>query len=55
MQGFLQVMEPSVTVHSRKCDVGVAKQAAESASRTYKEISGKDMLFDVEGTLSDEG
>ena len=44
-----------MTVHSRKRDVGVAKQAAESAARTFKEISGRDMEFDVEGTLGDDG
>jgi ATP synthase (E/31 kDa) subunit len=55
VQGFLQVLEPIVTIHSRTCDVGVAKQAAESAVRTYKKISGRDIEFDVEGTLGDEG
>jgi V-type H+-transporting ATPase subunit E len=55
VQAFLQVLEPSVTIHSRKRDVGVAEQAAESAARTYKEISGRDIDFGVEGTLSDDG
>jgi V-type H+-transporting ATPase subunit E len=55
VQGFLQILEPGVTVHSRNCDVSVAKQAAESAARTYKEISGRDVEFDVEGTLGDDG
>lgn len=55
VQGFLQILEPSVTVHSRKRDVDVAKRAAESAARTYKDISGKDIEFDVQGTLDDDG
>ena len=55
VQGYLQIMEPSVTVHSRKRDVDGAKQAAESAARTFKEISGRDIEFDIEGTLSDDG
>lgn len=55
VQGYLQVMEPSVTVHTRKRDVAVAKQAAENAAQTYKELSGLVMAFEVEGSLSDDG
>lgn len=55
MQGFLQVLEPSVTIYSRKRDVDVVKQAGENAVKAYKEISGRDITFDVEGTLSDDG
>ncbi|RDB26724.1 V-type proton ATPase subunit E 1 [Hypsizygus marmoreus] len=55
VQGFLQVLEPSVTIHSRKRDTDVVKQAAENAARTYKDISGRDVDFSVEGTLSDDG
>lgn len=55
VQGFLQVLEPSVTVHSRKQDVDVATQAAESAAKSYKEISGKEIEIKVEGILSDDG
>jgi len=55
IQGYLQVLEPSVTVHCRKRDVDAVKQAAERAAANYKEISGRDIEFDVEGTLSDDG
>lgn len=55
VQGYLQLLEPSVTVHSRKRDVEVVKQAAENAAKQYKAISGRDIDFDVEGTLNDEG
>jgi len=55
VQGFLQVLEPSVTVHSRKQDTDVATQAAENAAKSYKEISGREIEFKVEGILSDDG
>jgi len=35
--------------------VDVVKQASAAAANAYKEISGRDIEFDVEGTLSDEG
>lgn len=55
VQGFLQVLEPSVTVHARKKDVDDVKQAAANAAKAYKEISGRDIEFEVEGSLSDDG
>lgn len=55
VQGYLQVLEPSVTVHVRKRDVGLAQQAAAGAQQTYKQISGRDISFAVEGSLSDDG
>ncbi|KAJ7632342.1 ATPase, V1/A1 complex, subunit E [Roridomyces roridus] len=55
VQGFLQVMEPSVTVHSRKCDVELVQQAAKGAASTYNELSGRNISFEVEGSLSDDG
>jgi Archaeal/vacuolar-type H+-ATPase subunit E len=55
VQGYLQLLEPSVTVHSRSRDVEVVVQASDAAAEAYKEISGRDIEFDVQGTLSDEG
>jgi V-type H+-transporting ATPase subunit E len=55
VQGFLQLMEPNATLHARKCDVEIVKRASESAARQYKDISGRDVVVEVEGTLSDEG
>ncbi|KII85601.1 hypothetical protein PLICRDRAFT_116305 [Plicaturopsis crispa FD-325 SS-3] len=55
VQGFLQLLEPSVTVHSRPKDVELVKQASASAAETYKEISGREVTVEVEGSLSDEG
>jgi hypothetical protein len=54
VQGFLQLLEPSVTLHCREQDVDVVHRAGERASKTYKDISGRDVQFDVEGTLNDE-
>ena len=70
-QGFLILMEPSVTLHGRKKDHDVITKAAESAQKNYKEvsecsqkcrakglfppkISGRDISFEVQGTLPDD-
>ena len=55
MQGFLQLMEPSVTVLSRSKDVDVVTMASKSAGRQYKEVSGRDVKFEVDGSLPDDG
>ncbi|KAG5652316.1 hypothetical protein H0H81_005428 [Sphagnurus paluster] len=52
VQGLLSVLEPTVTVHTRARDVELATQAVENATKTYKEISGRDVQVGVEGTLS---
>ncbi|KAJ3526399.1 hypothetical protein NMY22_g10180 [Coprinellus aureogranulatus] len=54
LQGFLQILEPSVTVHTRSADVQVAEKASEAAKQKYKEISGRDVDFEVVGDLSDD-
>nr|GAT58864.1 vacuolar ATP synthase subunit E [Mycena chlorophos] len=54
VQGFLQVYEPSVTVHCRRRDTSLAQQAAESAAATFKALSGREIKFDVEGSLPDD-
>jgi V-type H+-transporting ATPase subunit E len=53
-ESFLYILEPTIAIHSRKSDVDIVKQAATTASRTYKEISGRDISFEVQGTISDE-
>lgn len=55
MQGFLQLMEPNVTVISRSQDVDVVTTASESAGRQYSEISGREINFEVDGSLSNNG
>ncbi|KAK1231383.1 V-ATPase V1 sector subunit E [Marasmius sp. AFHP31] len=54
VQGYLQILESSMVVHSRQKDVDLVKQAAESASNSYQEISGREVKFTVEGSLSDD-
>lgn len=54
VQGFLQILELEVTVYARKKDVAVVSQAAEAAAKTYTDLSGRKIKFDVEGTLSDD-
>jgi V-type H+-transporting ATPase subunit E len=55
VQGYLLLLEPSVTVHARKQDVAVVSQAAAAAAKTYTGISGREIQYDVEGTLTDDG
>lgn len=54
VQGFLQLLEPEVTIHVRETDVDAAKQAAEGAANEYKEISGREIKYDVVSSLSND-
>ncbi|KAG6873719.1 hypothetical protein C0995_012183 [Termitomyces sp. Mi166 len=54
VQGFLQILEPSVTVYARVQDVELVKQAAANAQKSYTEISGRNIEYEVEGSLSDD-
>ncbi|GLB41073.1 putative ATP synthase (E/31 kDa) subunit [Lyophyllum shimeji] len=54
VQGFLELLEPSVTIHVRNRDLGVGEQAAANAEKAYKEISGRSIKYEVEGILSDD-
>jgi len=55
LQAFLQIMEASVTVLVRKSDLAVATQASEAAAKSFKEISGRDIAFEVDASLNDDG
>lgn len=55
VQGFLQLMESNVAVLARKKDLDIVKQSADAAAKLYNEISGREVQFDVEATLSDDG
>jgi len=55
LQSYLQLLEPDVVIVARKKDGEVVKKAAEGAKTQYKEISGRDVNFTIEGTLSDNG
>lgn len=54
VQGFLQLMEPRVTLIVREKDVERVQKVGEAAAETYSELSGRRITFDVQGTLSDE-
>ncbi|KAF8551622.1 ATPase V1 A1 complex subunit E [Imleria badia] len=54
VQGFLQLMEPKVTLVVREKDVELVQKAAEAAAETYDQLSGRQVSFDIQGTLSDE-
>lgn len=46
-------MEPLVIVSARKKDLSVVEKAAEGAKAQYKEISGRDVEYSINGDLSD--
>ncbi|KAF8577743.1 ATPase V1/A1 complex subunit E [Ramaria rubella] len=54
LQGALQMLEPAITVHSRKKDVIIVERAAVGATAQYKDMSGRDVTITVEGTLTDD-
>lgn len=54
VQGFLQLLEPEVTVHAREKDVDIARRAAEAAAKQYTEVSGRSVSPTVQGTLSND-
>ncbi|KAF9472458.1 ATPase V1/A1 complex subunit E [Pholiota conissans] len=53
-ESFLYILEPKVTIYSRKSDADIVKQAAQSATRSYKEISGRDVDVDIQPTIADD-
>ena len=55
IQGFLQLMEPNVTLIVREKDVEQVQKAGAAAVETYIQLSGRQIAFDAQGTLSDEG
>jgi len=55
LQGLLAILEPEVRVLARKKDQAIAQQAADGASKAYKELSGRDVQVSVDATLSDDG
>ena len=53
-QGFLQFMEGNVQLVVRKKDAEIAQKAAYNAANTYKELSGKEVKFEILSTLKDD-
>ncbi|KAH9918763.1 ATPase V1/A1 complex subunit E [Epithele typhae] len=54
VQGFLNILEPDVTVHAREMDVALVQRASDGAATQYKEISGRTVSVTVVGSLSDD-
>ena len=52
VQGFLQLLDPEVSIHIREVDAAAAKQAADAASKQYTEISGRQVKYEVVTSLS---
>ncbi|KIJ60763.1 hypothetical protein HYDPIDRAFT_138696 [Hydnomerulius pinastri MD-312] len=55
VQGYLQLMEPNVTLLAREQDTELVQKAGEAAAETYTQISGRQVTFDVQSPLSSEG
>jgi len=55
LQGFLQLLEPKAIIRTREKDADIVNKAAEGAKKQYKEISGRDVEFEVDNSLSDDG
>jgi len=53
-ESFLYLMEADVIICSRKSDVDVVNQAAQSAAKAFKEISGRDIEYEVDGSIADD-
>ncbi|KAG9311359.1 ATPase V1 A1 complex subunit E [Chiua virens] len=52
VQGFLQLMEPTVTLSVRERDVELTQRAGDAAVEAFTQLSGHSIVFDVQGTLS---
>ena len=54
VQGFLQLLDPNVSIHVREADAAAAKQAADAASQQYTEISGREVKYELVTSLSSD-
>ena len=54
IQGYLNLLEPEVTVHAREKDVEIVVRAAASAAEQYTGISGRTVTPTVVGSLSND-
>lgn len=54
VQGFLQLMETRVTLHVREQDADIMRKAGEAAADSYAQISGREVSFELETTLSED-
>lgn len=55
LQGYLQLLEPKVTLFSCGQDVELVQKAGAAAAETYTQISGRVVTFEVQATLNSDG
>jgi len=55
LQGYLQLLEPKVTLFSREQDVELVHKAGAAAAETYTHISGRVVALEVQATLNSGG
>ena len=52
VQGFLQILDPEISIHVRDADADAAKKAADAALKQYTEISGRHVKYELVTSLS---
>ena len=55
LQGYLQLLEPKVTLFTREQDIELVRNVGAAAAETYAEMSGRAVTFDVQATLNTDG
>ncbi|KAF9234331.1 ATPase V1 A1 complex subunit E [Melanogaster broomeanus] len=55
VQACLQLMDLNVTLIAREKDAELVQKAGEAAAETYTQLSGRQVICDVESTLSNAG
>ncbi|PVG01270.1 putative vacuolar ATP synthase subunit E [Serendipita vermifera] len=53
-QSLLQLMESSVNIQCRSCDTNIVEQAVQAAQEKYKDISGREVKIEIDGSLNKE-
>ncbi|EIW76067.1 ATPase V1 A1 complex subunit E [Coniophora puteana RWD-64-598 SS2] len=54
VQGFLQLMEPKITLVVREQDADIAQKSGEAAASTFNELSGRNVSFEIDTSLNNE-
>ncbi|KAL4063680.1 ATPase, V1/A1 complex, subunit E [Scleroderma yunnanense] len=52
LQGYLQLLEPKVTIITREQDVKLVQKAGAASAETYTQMSGRVVIFGVQATLN---
>jgi len=54
VQGFLQLMEPKITLVVREQDADITQKSGEAAASTYNDLSGRKVSFQIDTSLNNE-